>query len=308
MFELAWDKIIHGTRDVRTQKPRDFGLTMILDVGCGLKETDDILEYSRHLIDLWKLSFGTSAFIEKKLLQEKLQMLKEHDVISFPGGTLLEVALIEHHCRVFMRHAKELGFTAVEISDGTIPIPRFRRKNIIDCALNADLIPITEVGKKDPKHQPTVDQIAEEALEDLSWGAKWVIVEGRESGVSVGVYDKDGRVEKNQIERIAELMGDQFDRLIWEAPLKLQQTYLIENFGSNVSMGNINYGQILALEALRNGLRFETLQSVTDQLLRNGRWDPNEVEPKINDIEETAVTFSNKSCLHEKLHKPKRPE
>jgi len=69
-----------------------------------------------------------------------------------------------------MSHAKELGFGAVEISDGTLPIPRFRRKRIIECALNAELIPITEVGKKDPKRQPTAEQIAQEALEDMDWG------------------------------------------------------------------------------------------------------------------------------------------
>ena len=279
MPELAWGRIIKGTRGTRTEKPRWQGITMVNDTGRGLTETRDALSISAHLTDLWKLSFGTSAFMDRKVLQEKLELLNSNQVLTFPGGTLLEVALVEHHCRVYMHRAKKLGFKAVEISDGTISIPRFRRKNIINCALDADLVPITEVGKKDPKRQPTIEQLAEEALEDLDWGAKWVIVEGRESGIGIGIYDEHGHVEENDVEKFAEIMGENIERLIWEAPLRMQQSFLIERFGSNVNLGNVECNTILALESLRNGLRFETLHSVAKDLLKSGRWDPNEVEP-----------------------------
>lgn len=279
MPELAWERIIRSTRDPRTDKPRRQGLTMVNDTGRGLYETRDALSIGAHLTDMWKLSFGTSAFMEREVIREKLELLDSHDVLTFPGGTLLEVALVEHHCRVYMHHAKRLGFKAVEISDGTISIPRFRRKNIIDCALNAGLVPITEVGKKDPKRQPTSEQLADEALEDLEWGAEWVIVEGRESGLGIGIFDEHGHVEETEVDSITEIMGDKIDRLIWEAPLRSQQSFLIERFGSNVNIGNVECNEVLALEALRNGLRFETLHAVTHDLLKTGRWDPNEVEP-----------------------------
>ena len=279
MPELAWNRIIKGTRGVRTEKPRQQGITMINDAGLGLNETGDVLALAGQLMDLWKLSFGTSAFMERKLLQQKLELLNSHDILTFPGGTLLEVALVEHHCRVYMHHAKRLGFRAVEISDGTISIPRFRRRNIINCARDAELIPITEIGKKDPKRQPTVEQLAEEALQDLEWGARWVIVEGRESGIGIGIFDEHGHVEKSEVDKLAQILGDKTDRLIWEAPLRMQQSFLIERFGSNVNIGNVNCHEALALEALRNGLRFETLHAVTAELLKGGRWDPHEIEP-----------------------------
>ena len=284
MPDLAWERIIKSTRDPRPDKPRRQGITMVNDTGSGLLETRDALSISAHLTDLWKLGFGTSAFMDRKVLQEKLDLLNSNDVLTFPGGTLLEVALVEHHCRVYMYHAKKLGFKAVEISDGTISIPRFRRKNIIDCALNAGLVPITEVGKKDPKRQPAVEQLAEEALEDLDWGAEWVIVEGRESGLGVGIYDEHGHVEESELDKMMGIMGDKIAQLIWEAPLRLQQSFLIECFGSNVNIGNVKCNAILALEALRNGLRFETLHSVTKDLLKSGRWDPSEVEPNYTDV------------------------
>ncbi|WP_024298916.1 phosphosulfolactate synthase [Methylomicrobium lacus] len=259
-------------------KPRKTGCTMVMDVGKGLFETQSILEMSEAYIDHWKFAFGTSVFVEKTRLQEKLRLLAEHNILTFPGGTLLEVAMLKMHCRVYMTHAKELGFQAVEISDGTLPIPRFRRRRIIECALNTGLIPITEVGKKDPKRQPTVDQLADEILQDLEWGAAWVILEGRECGQGVGVFDDAGNVEGFEVERLVELLGSRIDALIWEAPLKAQQVYFIEKFGVNVGLGNISPDQILAVEALRNGLRFDTLNRVSEKLLRTGFWDPNAVE------------------------------
>jgi phosphosulfolactate synthase len=271
MNELAWENIIKGQRDSREQKPRKTGCTMVMDVGKGLYETQSILQ-------VCKFGFGTSVFMDKSLLQEKLQLLAEQNILTFPGGTLLEVALLTQHCRVYMTHAKALGFSAIEISDGTLPIPRFRRKRIIECALNAGLIPITEVGKKDPKRQPTPEQMAEEVLEDMEWGAAWVIIEGRESGHSVGVFDESGNVDEFEVDVIIGMIGDKADSLIWEAPLKSQQAFFIEKFGANAGLGNIPIDQVLAVEALRNGLRFETLNRVTGKLLREGSWDPNEVE------------------------------
>jgi phosphosulfolactate synthase len=278
MSELAWENIISSMRNSRSAKPRKTGYTMVMDVGKGLIETQSLLEMAGAYIDHWKFGFGTSVFVEKALLQQKLRLLAEHNILTFPGGTLLEVALLEHHCRVYMGQAKALGFQAVEISDGTLPIPRFRRRRIIECALNAGLIPITEVGKKDPKRQPTIDQIAEEVLEDLEWGAASVILEGRECGQGVGVYDDAGNVEDFEVERLVELLGSKIDAVIWEAPLKSQQAFFIEKFGVNVGLGNISPDQVLAVEALRNGLRFDTLNRVSDKLLRTGGWDPNAVE------------------------------
>ncbi|MGH8554877.1 MAG: phosphosulfolactate synthase [Gammaproteobacteria bacterium] len=280
MPELAWDPIVKSLIGDRTTKPRAAGVTMVIDSGVGLGLLRDTLELAGHCIDHWKLSFGTSVFLTKQVLKHKLALLAEHEVLTFPGGTLLEVALVERHCRDYMRHAKTLGFSAVEISDGTIPMPALRRRNIIHCALDAGLVPITEVGKKDPKQQPSAAQIAEQALEDLERGARWVVVEGRESGRAVGIYDAHGQVIDDAVAAISRIMGAATDRLVWEAPLKEQQTYLIRRFGTNVGLGNIHPDQVLAVESFRCRLRFETLHWVTDELVRSGAWDPHEVEPE----------------------------
>lgn len=282
MPESAWQSLIGNLIDDRSQKPRNIGLTMVIDTGVGFGQLQDVLELAGHCIDQWKLAFGTSVFHSKEVLQKKLALLAEYQILTLPGGTLLEVALIEHHCRDYMKQAKRLGFGAVEISDGTIPMPEFRRKNIIHCALDAGLVAITEVGKKDPRQQPTAEQAAEQALFDLENGAGWVVMEGRESGRSVGIFGEHGQIIDESLTTIATIMDIAVDRVIWEAPMKDQQAYLIGKFGTNVGLGNIHADQILAVEALRCRLRFDTLHNVADKMMRSGQWDPQQIEPPCN--------------------------
>lgn len=281
MIEDPWGGItvVDELRRRRTTPPRDAGLTMIIDCGLGLRETADVLEIAGAFVDLWKLSFGTSVFMPREVLSRKLAMINARGILTCPGGTLFEAAIVQQHCRDYMTRAVGLGFTAVEISDGTIALPAFRRQRTIECALDAGLTAITEVGKKDPRAQPPPAQLAEQARQDLAWGAEHVIVEGRESGRCVGVFDADGEISMDAVETIARIMDDQVDKLIWEAPLKAQQSTFIHRFGQNVGLGNIDPRGVLALEALRAGLRFETLQPIADSLLRAGRWQPEQVEP-----------------------------
>jgi phosphosulfolactate synthase len=75
----------------------------------------------------------------------------------------------------------------------------------------------------------------------------------------VGIYDKDGKPKDDEVEGIIKGVSD-ITKLEWEAPIKNQQQFLILRFGTNVSLGNIPPEDILALEALRQGLRGDTLK------------------------------------------------
>lgn len=281
MLDSNWGDlaVIAERRRNRSAAPRSKGLTMVIDTGYGIAATADVLEMAGDYIDLWKLSFGTSVFVRPEVLSRKLAMIRARGIMTCPGGTLFEAAILQHHCRVYMGRAVEAGFTAVEISDGTIELPAFRRKRVIDCAKDAGLVPITEVGKKDPMAQPPIEALARQALRDIKDGARWVIVEGRESGKCAGVYDDSGRITNGALDTFIRILGNHVDRLIWEAPLKEQQAALIERFGVNVGLGNVAPDSVLALEAMRLGLRFETLKPIAEALAAAGQWDPYLVEP-----------------------------
>lgn len=279
-LDSAWKGVwsLDAIVNRRLRRPRVAGVTMVIDTGLGLSAMRDILDLAAHHIDHWKFGFGTTALMPRAALEAKLSLLRSHNIVSYPGGTLLEAAVVQEHCRVFMTRAAELGFEAVEISEGTIDLPGERRRRMIDCARNAGLEPITEVGRKDPARQPVADELAAQVLRDLEWGARWVIIEGRESGQGVGIYDRAGDIRSSYLDEVTRLVGDAASRMIWEAPLRAQQAYLVCRFGANVSLGNIPPHQCLALEALRCGLRFESFAAVAKHSRDAGVWDPARLE------------------------------
>lgn len=270
----TWHEIGVPAEVIRSRRERDpdTGLTMVIDSGLGLAATKDVLSVSGRWIDHWKLSFGTSALMPERVLEKKLAVIRTAGLMVFPGGTLFESAVLNGYGDAYFEKAASLGFTAVEISEGTLDLPASRRMSSIQAAAAAGLTVISEVGKKDPLGQPTPRELAEQALMDLEWGARWVVVEGRESGTGVGVFNNTGGVNTEAVEALAFHAGQALDRLVWEAPLKDQQVTFIQRFGPNVSLGNIDPTRVLALEALRANLRFETLQP----LVRRRQADPEE--------------------------------
>lgn len=263
----AWADVFPNL-DERSRKPRATGVTMMIDKGLGPNATADLLDLAGDFIDHWKLSFGTSALMNEPLLREKVAMVRERETLVYPGGTLTEYAIVQGACQEYLQRARALGFNGIEISDGTIELATTARRDAILCALDLGLTVVTEVGKKDPRRQPTTEALAAQAVADLEAGAAWVIVEARESGKGVGVYGDDGNVLSHDVDKLVAGLDGYLDRLIWEAPLKNQQEYFILRFGSDVSLGNIQPGDALAVEALRAGLRFETLRPLVEKMER----------------------------------------
>lgn len=255
----AWAEIFDFPLPGRCPKPRHLGQTMVIDKGLGLSETSDLLDLAADYIDYIKLGFGTSAFYSTKLLQDKIKLVKSYGVDIYPGGTFFEVALLQGNFDAYLQKAQELGFETIEISDGTINISDEVRAKVVKRAHQCGFKVITEVGKKDPKNNPSNSQIACYVNMDLANGAYKVIVEGRESGKGIGVFDNSGSVKHDELEEIIKGVNDP-QNIIWEAPLKNQQETLIKRFGTNVNLGNIQPNEILALESLRVGLRADTLQ------------------------------------------------
>lgn len=256
----AWREAFDFPVPGRAGKPRTKGLTMVIDKGLGLTETNDLLDLASDYVDYIKLTFGTSAFYSTRLLQQKIALVRSYGVDIFPGGTFLEIAVLQNRVEGYMERARELGFTFIEISDGTIEMSPEVRRNAIRAALKVDLKVICEVGKKDPSENMPHKRMQEQIAADLEHGAYKVIVEGRESGKGVVIYDADGKIRADEMEALVKGVPNP-ESLIWEAPLKNQQEELIMRFGPNVSLGNIQPAEVLALEALRVGLRGDTLKA-----------------------------------------------
>lgn len=256
-----WMELMQFPIKGRSQKPRHKGLTMILDKGLGVEETRSLLQTAGAYIDLIKLGFGTSALYPQKVLNDKIKLARDYGIDVYPGGTFLEIALLQHKLKEFLSMARTLGYTAIEVSDGTVSISPELRASTVAQAVDFGFKVLTEIGKKNPMDRVPVEKSVEQIYADLKNGAYKIIVEGRESGRDTGLYDQEGHLARMHVTLMLSAV-DTPDRLIWEAPLKEQQQELILDFGPDVNMGNIPPFEAIALEALRVGLRGDTLRSV----------------------------------------------
>lgn len=259
MGKKAWEGVFSMPQPGRSMKPRTNGLTMVLDKGLGRYQTEDLMATAADYIDFLKISFGISAFYDENILREKVEIVTGAGVGIYPGGTFLEVTVWQGSYAHYLRRAKELGFTAIEVSDGTMEMSDEVRADCIKRALDAGFEVLTEVGKKSPDEKVAVAEMHRLIAHDLELGALLVIVEAREAGKGVGVFDKSGAVNESEVDQIISGVAD-LDKLMWEAPIKNQQQYLILRFGNNVTLGNVPTTDVLALEALRQGLRGDTLK------------------------------------------------
>jgi phosphosulfolactate synthase len=237
---------------------------MVIDKGMGLGQTGDLLELGAPYIDYIKLGFGTAALYREELLKAKIELIQSYGVEVYPGGTFFEVAWLQGKLIEYLRVCERLGFRLVEVSDGTIALPAPDRAAAIRCARDRGFGVITEVGKKDGAYELDPLEALSQIGADLDAGASKVIVEGRESGRGVGIYDRQGQVKDGALEIIVSGVADP-TALMWEAPLKEQQQGLIARFGPNVNLGNVAPADLIALEALRRGLRGDTLKLVLEE-------------------------------------------
>lgn len=258
---MAFDGAVRSPLSGRLGKPRRAGQTMIIDKGLGLSQTGDLLELAAPYIDFIKLGFGTAALYPAQVLRAKVGLIRSYGIAVYPGGTFLEAALVQDRLDQYLDRVCRLGFTHVEVSDGTITLAARERAQAIRKAIGLGLEVITEVGKKDGALAINVREALQQIESDLAEGACKVIVEGRESGHGVGIYDEQGRVKTGELDAIVAGLPDQ-SLLMWEAPHKSQQEEFILRFGPNVSLGNVAPGEILGVEALRRGLRADTLREV----------------------------------------------
>jgi phosphosulfolactate synthase len=263
----AWGNLLVDLAPERAHaKPRRRGLTMILDRCQGLAATTDLLEMVGEYVDHVKLSFGTSVLLSEAFICRKNELIRAHNIDVYPGGTLAEVMLVQGAYAEYLKRAKVLGFTAIEVSDGTITMSRQVRRAAIKRALDAGFKVISEVGKKDSSIEIPVAQLCDQICDDLALGVDNVIVEARESGAGIGIYDAGGAIREDKLAAmLAQLRGHE-DAIMWEAPRTGQQAQLIMHGGPNVSLGNVKPRDVLGLEALRCGLRYETFRQFSPLL------------------------------------------
>ncbi len=239
----------------RTAKPRSNGLTILIDNGVPLELFKDSIKSAHMYIDLVKFGWGTS--IVTSYLQEKIDWLLEHHIDFFFGGTLFEKYLSQGKVDAFYTLCRSSNCTYVEISNGTLPITNEEKSTFIK-DFSKEFNVLSEVGKKENSASDEQDPSLwlEYIRQDIEAGASKVILEARESGTS-GICRKDGNIRNDIFDVIIE-ENVPVEKIIFEAPTKKMQTFILEKLGSDVNLANISFQDIISLETLRLGLRSDT--------------------------------------------------
>lgn len=238
----------------RTAKPRRTGITHVLDKGTPATVMEARLDSVGSVVDVWKFGFGT-AYVDPSLAA-KLETLRRREVKACPGGTLLEAAWCQGRVDGFLDWANGAGFDCVEVSRGASGLPAGAKREIIAEARSRGFEVFAEIGSKDPDDLAQPEDWMAEARRDIDSGASWLVAEGRESG-TVGLYGADGSVRSDLVEALEALGGEV--PVIYEAPRRSQQAWLINRLGPNANLANVAPDEVLATEALRLGLRSDTM-------------------------------------------------
>lgn len=237
---------------LRTIKPRDRGITMVMDKGLSCREIEDVVSTAGHLIDIVKLGFGTSFVCAN--LEEKLAKYKSENIPTYFGGTLFEAFVIRGQFEDYLQVLDKYKMEYVEVSDGSMEMPHDEKcKYIYSLAKSYKVL--SEVGSKDANVIIPPEQWCNYFEKELQAGSWKLIAEARESG-TVGIYTKTGEANLDIIDEVLKKISP--DKIIWEAPLKTQQIYFIKRIDQNVNLGNITPNEVIPLETLRLGLRGDT--------------------------------------------------
>jgi len=242
----------------RTKKKREFGYTMVMDKGLGIREAEDLLEVSSDYIDIIKLGWGTS-FVTPNL-KEKLEVYRKAGIPVYFGGTLFETFILRDQFDDYRKVLDKYKMTFAEVSDGSIEIDHDQKCEYIR-KLCGQVTVLSEVGSKDAEKIIPPYKWIELMQKELDAGSWKVIGEARESG-NVGLFRSTGEVRSGLVQEI--LTKIPFEKIIWEAPQKAQQVWFIKLLGTNVNLGNIAPREVIPLETLRLGLRSDTLTFFLD--------------------------------------------
>ncbi|MFO8021425.1 MAG: phosphosulfolactate synthase [Perlabentimonas sp.] len=237
----------------RTDKNRSNGLTMVMDKGLSLRETEDMVSVAGGYIDMVKFGFGT-AMVSPAVVKEKIRTLQLSGIKPYLGGTLFEAFIARGMFNEYKQMVTNFGLDLVEVSDGTLEMVHEQKcEYISDLAKNVTVI--SEVGSKLAGVEIPDDQWVEMMKKELEAGSWKVIAEAREGG-NIGIYNQDHSANTSLIDSI--ISNINIEDILWEAPIKNQQVWFIKLLGANVNLGNIAPTEVIALEALRVGLRGDT--------------------------------------------------
>jgi len=239
-------------------KPRDSGLTMVLEYGLGLPYQQGLVEAAGHFIDMVKFATGVSRVLPREVLQQKIALYRRNGIHCFPGGQFFELSVLQRRGEVYLKEVKSVGFSHVEISENCIDLSPREKSDFIRRAVDLGLVVLGETGKK--LDVSGVGDMVEDIGNCMAAGAWKVLVEAAE-------LIQNQQLNLELVAALAEEVD--FGSMIFEIPgawmegMNFSTQYrfwklLIHHLGPYVNLANIQVEEILRLSLMRLGLGADT--------------------------------------------------
>jgi phosphosulfolactate synthase len=234
---------------VDSKKPRGEGLTYVADKLDPLNKEN--WELISSFVDVVKINGVMPLLASDSGITKKIKFYHDLDIRVSVGSTLAEYAIIQNSFDRFTKEASKLGFDIIEIGENIVDLSIEKKKKINDVAESLDLEIQWKVGKRDPRHQLSIEDMLVKIEEILTLDSRKIILEANQ-GMGVGIYDEQGNVKWSMMGIITNKIPP--NKFIFEAPLEFQQFALIAEFGERVNLSELDTDSIPSVESERRGI------------------------------------------------------
>lgn len=237
----------------RPQKPRARGLTMMIDWGLPLGLQKDCLEAQGLYVDEAKIAASIPRVMPKTYLKKKIDTYKADGIFAFPGGLFTELAIAQGNYELFLKDAKEAGFSGIEVSDNLLKIdPRKKKAAISKAVKEFGLTVMGEVGRKEGSM--TKEELIADVENCLDAGASMVLLEAHELF--------HGDIRQEVLDELTKKIP--LERIMFELPVVVLPDvtkaykvkvlfWMIKQFGTDVNLANVEWDEIYFTEITRIG-------------------------------------------------------
>jgi phosphosulfolactate synthase len=229
------------------------------------------LAQSGHLMASLKISMACWLVGDEQAYRAKIRAARERGVRTVTGGGPFEIAVAMDRLDAYLALVADMGIDAIEAGQGFTDMP-LSPAEVARRAAAHGLGLQFELGKKHAGAfgMDVMDALIEQGRAWLDAGARHLVVEARESGAGVGVFDAEGRLNRAAADRFADAFG--LERVVFEAPNKGSQFALLRHFGEQVALANVRLEELLRVEIFRRGLHSDAFDAerFRRRLMRSG--------------------------------------
>ena len=250
------------------------------DPGYDPNTLEGHLKQSAHLYSSLKVSMACWMIAREDCTLKKIAAARRENVPVVMGGGPFEIAVAQNELPYYLDLCASVGATRIECGEGFTHLS-LKSGEVIKMAAERGLEVQFELGKKHDGafHKEIMSGLIEQGLQWLESGAVHVVIEARESGKNIGLFDELGSLNTYYADQFAEAFG--LATAMFEAPNKLCQFALLDHFGPYVHLSNVRLEEVLRVEIYRRGLHSDAFGNL--------KLRPAFPRRSLNDIESVQV-------------------